>query len=100
MPPIETAISHLDVSRNEVTILTTMHINRHTSDFAIDLFRVSFMILIRLTSHIKFKKRGFCSGLFEGYKLRTKSFKLHLTFSINCRKGKPFFQLSLILVKD
>ena len=45
MLPIATAISHLPVRKNEVNMLTTIHITRQIIDLAIDLFLVSLIIL-------------------------------------------------------
>jgi hypothetical protein len=45
MLPMATATSHLAVRRNETIMLTTMQMNRHVIDLAIDLFLVSLMIL-------------------------------------------------------
>lgn len=45
MLPIATEISHLAVRRNEMAMLTTMQMNRHTNALATDLFLVSLMIL-------------------------------------------------------
>ena len=64
MLPIATATSHLAVRRNEVTMLTTMQMNRHVIDLTTDLFLVSFMIfyltliaiLIFLDPYCNFKK--------------------------------------------
>jgi hypothetical protein len=59
MLPIATATSHLAVRRNEITMLTTMQINRHVIDLATDLFLVSLMILSYSYAHIKFLSNDF-----------------------------------------
>jgi hypothetical protein len=59
MLPIATATSHLAVRRNEITMLTTMQINRHVIDLATDLFLVSLMILSYSYAHIKFLSSDF-----------------------------------------